>query len=313
MSVLLPCGSVSGTTKKYAPRSKEEVDVLSLLVASEMKANDWKKNELICFSVDGIDPSPKLVKSLRQRDLNVRSSAEWTKKFNCGFELQLEFTQFDLSLSIRVHSKVLDLREINKGEGHIAVLMQDGEYSIQKVDGEWSISQYVKTSYGRLSAANWRRRSQPICSSSEWHKVDAGPFSILAPSGWEFHQLTGVDSYVGEFVGDSVALTFDFGRYSSSLNDTKRPAYVIAKTSIGGYRAKVVSPRTPGKGITGVYFRNVSGGAALCLWGKDLSAAHQELVLQIFETIRFGGAVPRYVIPPPPPPDQTQNTSHMPG
>lgn len=27
---------------------------------------------------------------------------------------------------------------------------------------------------------------------SSWRKVDAGPFSILAPPGWEFHQLTGL-------------------------------------------------------------------------------------------------------------------------
>jgi hypothetical protein len=48
-----------------------------------------------------------------------------------------------------------------------------------------------------------------------WQKLDAGPFSILAPAGWEFHQLQGIDSFVGEFAGDGVVLTFDFGRYSS--------------------------------------------------------------------------------------------------
>lgn len=145
---------------------------------------------------------------------------------------------------------------------------------------------------------------------ANWQKVDAGPFSILAPSAWEFHQLTGVDSYVGEFVGDGVALTFDFGRYSSSLKQAKKPAYVIVKKSIGGYRAKVVSPQTPGHGITGVYFRNVnSDGDELCLWGEDLSAAQQELALQIFETIRFGGRMPQYVIPPAP--SKTQNAPHV--
>jgi hypothetical protein len=35
---------------------------------------------------------------------------------------------------------------------------------------------------------------QPGAEESDWHKVDAGPFSILTPSGWEFHQLQGVDS-----------------------------------------------------------------------------------------------------------------------
>lgn len=131
-----------------------------------------------------------------------------------------------------------------------------------------------------------------------WYKVDAGAFSLFAPPGWEFHQLQGVDSYVGEFVGDGVVLRFDFGRYSSPLNEAKEPAYAIAHESIGGFPAKIVSPRTLGHGITGVYFRNVGRSNGLCLWGKDLTSAQQELVLKIFETIRFGGAVPQYVVSP---------------
>jgi len=141
---------------------------------------------------------------------------------------------------------------------------------------------------------------QPGAEESGWHKVDAGPFSILAPSGWEFHQLQGTDSYVGEFVGDGVALRFDFGRYSNPLKEEKKPAYAVIHKSIGGRRAKVVSPGTPGHGITGVYFRNVGDSNALCLWGKDLTSAQQELVLKIFDTLRFGGPLPPYVLPPPP-------------
>jgi hypothetical protein len=140
-----------------------------------------------------------------------------------------------------------------------------------------------------------------ITAPANWQKVDAGPFSILAPSGWEFHQLQGVDSYVGEFVGDGVVLTFDFGRYSNTLKKEKKPAYIVIYKSIGGRRAKIVSPRTPGHGITGVYFRNVGDAAALTLFGHDLTSAQQELVLKIFETLRFEGPVPRYLLPPPPP------------
>ncbi len=135
-----------------------------------------------------------------------------------------------------------------------------------------------------------------------WHKLDAGPFSILAPFGWKFHQLMGVDSYVGEFVGDGLALTFDFGRYSTELRKAKKPAYIVTKESIGGLSAKVVSPRTAGNGLTGVYFRRIPGHDELCLWGKDLTAAYQELALKIFETIQFGGPMPPSTIPAPPPP-----------
>jgi hypothetical protein len=139
-----------------------------------------------------------------------------------------------------------------------------------------------------------------------WRKVDAGAFSIFAPLGWEFHQLQGIDSFVGEFVGDGVVLTFDFGQYSNPFNDAKQPVYVIAHENIGGFRAKIVRPRTPGHGVTGVYFHNVGDSNRLCLWGKDLTSMQQELAVKIFETIRFGGAVPPYVVPPPPPPPKNE-------
>jgi len=139
-----------------------------------------------------------------------------------------------------------------------------------------------------------------IAALDNWRKVDAGPFSILAPPGWQFHQLEGVDSYVGEFVGDGITLTFDFGGYSNSLKKEKKPEYVVVHKSIGGRRAKIVAPRKPGHGITGVYLRKVRGPNALCLWGKDLTSGQQGLALKIFETLRFGGPLPRYVDPPPP-------------
>ena len=133
-----------------------------------------------------------------------------------------------------------------------------------------------------------------------WHKVDAGPFSLFAPPGWEFHQLAGVDSFVGEFVGDGITLRFDFGGYSNPLKEEKKPAYGIIHKFIGGRRARIVRPKTSGHGVTGVYFRNVGDSNALTLFGHDLTSMQQELVLKIFDTLRFGGPVPRYVIPPPP-------------
>jgi hypothetical protein len=142
--------------------------------------------------------------------------------------------------------------------------------------------------------------ASPIAAPNDWHRLDAGPFSILAPSAWEFRQLVGVDSYVGEFVGNGLVLTFDFGGYSNPLKEEKGPAYVVVYKSIGGRRAKIVGPKTPGQGITGVYFRNAGYSSALTLFARDLTSTQQQLVLEIFETLRFGGPAPRYVLPPPP-------------
>lgn len=140
----------------------------------------------------------------------------------------------------------------------------------------------------------------PTC----WRRLDAGPFSISAPPGWNFRQLPGVDSFVGEFVGDGLTLAFDYGRYSTELRKAKKPTYDISKKSIAGRTARVVSPRALGGGITGLYV-HVGGHDALCLWEKDLTGAQEKLVLKIFETIRFGGPMPRSVVPPPPPATST--------
>lgn len=142
-----------------------------------------------------------------------------------------------------------------------------------------------------------------------WHEIDAGAFSIAAPMGWELYQLCGVDSYFGELVGDGMVLSFDFGRYSGGcLRDTKKPEYDIVHKPIGGFPAKIASPRTAGHGIAGVYFHNVGRSNGLCLYGENLTSTQQELALKIFETIRFRrpedvriNVIPYCPFPPPPP------------
>jgi hypothetical protein len=141
----------------------------------------------------------------------------------------------------------------------------------------------------------------PVAAPTGWHKVDAVAFSLFAPLGWEFRQLQGVDSYVGEFVSEGAILKFDFGAYSNPLKEEKKPKYVVVHKSIGGLRAKIVSPTTPGHGVTAVYFPRAIDSNKLCLYGQDLAPAEQDLALKIFETIRFGKSLPSFVVPPPPP------------
>jgi hypothetical protein len=143
---------------------------------------------------------------------------------------------------------------------------------------------------------------QDTSRGSGWHKLDATAFSVMAPPGWSFRQLAGADSYVGEFVGDGVVLRFDFGSHSNPLKDEKEPTYVVVRKDIAGHRARVVSPRKPGHGITGVYFPRTFGSNRLTMFAKDLNSKQQELVLKLFETTQFGRTMPP-VIPPPPPPD----------
>jgi len=134
------------------------------------------------------------------------------------------------------------------------------------------------------------------CSSSSnqtaevpagWLKLDAGPFSIYAPPGWAFHPTQSVDSFQGMFAGNGFVLYFDFGLFSNPLADQSDPLYLIVHERIGGYRAKIVSPRTPGHGTAGISIPTDKGAQKLCLYGRDLSEAQQAVALRIFRTIQF--------------------------
>jgi len=134
-----------------------------------------------------------------------------------------------------------------------------------------------------------------------WLKVDAGAFSVVAPPGWVFRKEQGIDSYVGILEGSGMVLHFDYGHYSSSLEEAIEPKYVVAYETIGGCKAKIVCPRTPGHGVTGIYFAEVPGfrGAnvsrplelrpyeKLCLWAQDLDDRQQKLALRVFQAIQF--------------------------
>jgi hypothetical protein len=124
-------------------------------------------------------------------------------------------------------------------------------------------------------------------SASGWLKVEAGAFSIYAPPGWKFHQRQGIDSFVGEFAGDGIVLSFDFGPYSNPLDEAREPTYVVTHETIGGHKEKIVSPSVPGHGITGIYFPEITGWNKLCLYGQNLTDTQQKLALRIFRTIRF--------------------------
>jgi hypothetical protein len=123
-----------------------------------------------------------------------------------------------------------------------------------------------------------------------WQKLETGAFSLYGPPGWELRKRQGFDSYVAELAGDGMVLSFDFGRYSNPLSDAQEPSYVIVYEVVHGVNAKIVSPKKPGQGITGIYFPSVPTaeiGNKLCLVGYDLTAAQQETALRMFQTIRF--------------------------
>ena len=145
--------------------------------------------------------------------------------------------------------------------------------------------------------SNWSSTPAPNDSTptinevpTNWQFVDANSFTLSLPPGWEFNKLQGIDSYVGEFVGDGVKLSFDFGWYSNSLADDNDPDHVVTYKTIDGYKAKIVFPKITGKGTTGVYFADLGGKiqkTSFQISGRDLTKSQQETALKIFQTIKI--------------------------
>ena len=115
-------------------------------------------------------------------------------------------------------------------------------------------------------------------------------FSLHLPPSWELYELQGIDSYVGEVVGQGVRLTFDYGLYSWSLKLHEDVAHLHTVTyeSIGGVEAKLIAPTGDTGGYTGVYFDKLDG-VSLNLVGEDLTPAQQQVALTIYRSIRSLG------------------------
>lgn len=125
---------------------------------------------------------------------------------------------------------------------------------------------------------------------TNWQFVDANSFTLSLPPGWKFNKLQGIDSYVGEFVGDGTKLGFDYGWYSNPLADDSDPNHTVTYETIDGYKAKIVVPKIAGNGTTGVYFADLGGEiqkTRLQISGHNLSAVQQETALKIFRTLKF--------------------------
>jgi len=143
--ILVICSTLNANaaTKTYSARNADEVEVISLVLASEVRANNWAKDNLICVSIDDKDPDKQLVKTLRHQGLNVCGLSEWRKNFACGFHVHLRFVQTDQSQTARWHADAADVRDINSGDAHIAVRLRDGIYAARKTEGKWAISDYL--------------------------------------------------------------------------------------------------------------------------------------------------------------------------
>jgi hypothetical protein len=171
-----------------------------------------------------------------------------------------------------------------------------------------------------LTACN---ETQP---KSETKTMNFGAFSIETPCSWKQIKENGIDSYAGRIaIDEQDTLDFDLGWYSNTLTeyepqiversllqymqqpvDTSELIIVdsrkgidpdkykknnVSWDTIDGRKAKIVYPRTSGKGTTGVYIDSlwVSGSDTdrFNLYAENLKPENEKKVLYALRTIRF--------------------------
>lgn len=129
--------------KNSRARNNDEIEIYAVALRSEVTANQWTDSDKICFSVDGKDPSKKLVEELRNHKLNVCSLGEWPKKTACGYSVWLELVTFDSDDDARIRIQSSDLRDVNTGSAHFATELRQGEYSVKRIGGHWSVAAFA--------------------------------------------------------------------------------------------------------------------------------------------------------------------------
>jgi len=137
--------------------------------------------------------------------------------------------------------------------------------------------------------------AHPVHIPATWKCIDAGRFSFWAPPGVVPAPLRGrpVDSYVGEYRGHQLFLSFDYGPYSSSLQ-TPGDNLRSHDELIDGRAARLVSYTAAPNGdfawpnFVAVHFpKTQEHGMRLTMYASCGSALSCREAEQIFRSIRF--------------------------
>jgi hypothetical protein len=128
-----------------------------------------------------------------------------------------------------------------------------------------------------------------------WTSADAGPFSLRLPAGYRKVPVQGIDSFVGEYRAPRRALHFDYGVYSSTLEEWRSADadFRSCRMEIGGHLAKVVTARAEKGGyLAGATWRELEkgdelGATHLTMAATSADADGQREALAVFGSVRF--------------------------
>jgi hypothetical protein len=133
------------------------------------------------------------------------------------------------------------------------------------------------------------------CDADGWSTFTReGAFSFRGPCELRGGPEQGVDSRVGSYRLPGMVLWYDYGGYSSPLTEWNMYAdYSTRPSTVDGHDAIVVTAanRSATDGLpylTGIHVPEVSrAGLKLTVFAQSVSESERELLLRMFQTIRF--------------------------
>lgn len=146
--------------------------------------------------------------------------------------------------------------------------------------------QKAQAEYNSLKASC--RTFDELRNKDTWSRVEVSTgFSILLPPGMVYNRKQGIDSFVGEFAGDGIRISFDYGWYGGAPSPGDYPSGtfdMMRDEIIDGYPVKIWT-RTGSPSI-GMYMQvdernglNMGGGS------ENYHASVKEIVLDIFRSV----------------------------
>ena len=188
----------------------------------------------------------------------------------------------DYYVTVSLDNGVFDRLDGDMVTPRMVGTLEKAEYRLSEVRGMVMSDGSLRPLLLAQPAPDWSLANVPGWTSQPG-------FSLRIPPGWRVVQNQGIDSYVGEVLGDGIRLRFDYGGFSWSLNPADDPEhqYAVIYEDIGGIEGKLLIPVDASEGSTGVYFARLDG-PSLNLIGHDLTPEQQRTAVAIFRSVRSG-------------------------
>ena len=117
-----------------------------------------------------------------------------------------------------------------------------------------------------------------------------GDYRFEFPSQFRLIEEQGIDSFVGKVVGSGIELKFDFGVYTSPIENLPSNSYEVLNETFGSVERQIIIGLDTQENFAGIHIRDLNNfsflGNYVSLWmgTRDISQEQQNLVIKIFES-----------------------------